>query len=377
MNLCLLDKYPHWSEVLSVLRYSDSSIPFVSHKRVKESELYVDPLGNLHDNYMTTTEASKLFKEPVLVVNGSIHLETHPLNRGKIPYKSLPVKLAIEHTTGYSPWDYLQMVDLVEISMKRGEDSQGSTVLFAMNKKFHDRFMKTDWKSFNKDYYESYKDKIKLLTDKGYIKVESFEPAQLWLEKVGETNQQVFSDRICLCLNWCNLNRKYKVDKLITICKELHNYTGLDIDIRLHSYTSSFFLSYFDNLDYVHLILYKEMSKYEIMDSYNIYFVDGTGLGYEIAYRNYFKNRPVDIFYLEGLNSDLPHEGFDGIVEMGAVPQYSYKDFIRGESHSYFDPEVVRESFPHRQSHVIHELSAMMSRLANDAIMLHKEGHND
>lgn len=356
MELSLLDKFSHWSEVLAVLTYADrgGDIPFVSRKWLSEEECYVDPLGKRHINTVTSSYAASQGR--CLVVNGSIHLETFPLSKGKIPYSKLPYKVAIEHTTGYSPWDFLQLCELAEISAKGDpEYAQGSKVLYLMNKKCYDRFMLTDWTKFGKSYYDEWKSRINQLTGRGYVRPTYIEPAQFWLENVPHSEDLEESDHICLCLNWCNLDKVVKVNKIKEICEKLYKYTGKDIDIRLHSYSREGLFHILSELHYVHLIPYLSMSKYDVMDKYSLFFVDGTGLGYEIAYRNLFNNRKVDIFYLSGLYGDTEKAGFDGIVEMGAVPDHDYVEFIKGWDHSNFNPDVIKESFPHQSGNVPNE----------------------
>lgn len=351
-NIALLHKFPHWSEVLSVLNYSDKlSCKFLAYKK---DITYKDPLNH---EYVTHSR-SQFSRDTPVIVNGSIHLETHSLSRGKIPYASLPYKIAIEHTTGYSPWDFLQMVELVEISEKGDpEYAQGSKVLYLMNSKCYERFMNTDWAGLGKSYYESWKPRINNLVDKGYIKPTLIEPSQYWLEKVESGNIEV-SNNLCVCINWCNVNSVRKINNLIKICNKLHDYTGLGIDMRLHSYSKKDLLHIFkDKAPYINLIPYESMSKYCIMDKYKTYFVDGTGLGYEIAYRNRYRQRNVNIFYLSGLNSDNPLGGFDGIVNMKATPQYNYYDFLGGRNTSNFTEDIITESFPHSPGHVVEECS--------------------
>lgn len=338
-ELALLHKFNHWSEVLSVLTYSDCTCRFLS---AKKGIKYRDPKGTLH----ITESRGSFDPNTVLVINGSIHLETFPLSKGKIPYSSLPYKIAIEHTTGYSPWDFLQMIELAEISASKSENAQGSKVLYLMNQKCYERFMGVDWTARGKDYYESWKSRIRNMIDKGYVIPESIEPAQYWLQYASPSRQLTHSDHICLCLNWCNLNKVVKIKQIVEICEKLHKYSERNIDIRLHSYARDV-TKYFETMPYVTLIPYESMSKYDLMDTYDDYFVDGTGLGYEISYRNRFAHREVNIFYLNGLSSDEPFGGFDGIVEMGAVPRFTYEDFLKGQETSDFSNEIIYESFPH------------------------------
>lgn len=351
----LLNKFSHWSEALAPLTYTDigEEFGFLSHKR---GESYTDPLGRKYGCHIK----SCFSHDDVFVSNGALHLETHPLSKGKIPYSYFPYKIMTNHTTGYSPWDFLQLCELSEISEKGDpEFAQGSKVLYLLPKKSFDRFMKVDWNSAGKPYYEEWKPRINKLIDKGYVLPTSYEPAQFWLENVEIERYVEPSDHLCLCLNWCNLNKVVKVKKVVEICKKLHEYTGKDIDIRLHSYSREGLFHILEELPYVHLIPYLSMSKYEVMDKYRTYFVDGTGLGYEIAYRNKYKNKPVDIFYLNGLASDEKLQGFDGIVEMGAVPEYTYEDFLKGQEHSNFSNEVIKESFPHEDLLVLEELKSI------------------
>lgn len=359
-KFALLHKFPHWSEVLAVLSYADNSnVEFVHHKR---GEVYKDPLGREYECFIKSHFDPS---ETTLICNGSIHLETHVLSRGKIPYAALPYKLAIEHTTGYSPWDFLQMIRLAEISATEPENAQGSKVLYAINDKCCKRFLATDWIAAGKPYYEEWKPRIEEMIRRGYVVPTEIEPAQFWLENVPHTEGLEHSDHICLCLNWCNLNKVTKVKHIVELCKLLHTKSGKEIDIRLHSYSRESLFHILDALPYVHLIPYESMSKYDVMDKYDMYFVDGTGLGYEIAYRNCYNNRPIDIFYLVGLSSDEELGGFDGIRNMGATPIFTHEDYLDGiTEHSNFSNEVIRESFPHTPGNVANECYEIMQRLS-------------
>lgn len=374
MKLCMLDKYPHWSEVLSVITYADNpeskEIPFVSRKWLSEDEYYVDPLGKKYTNTVTSGYAAN--EDRVLLINGDIHLDTHPLNKGKIPYVKLKNKLAIEHTTGYSPWDFTHLIDLVRISLgmyeNDNEDSCGSNVIYAMNKKCYDRFIKVDWNAFGRDYYAKYIPLLENFVAKGRIIPTAIEPSQFWLENVSHSKDLELSDHICLCLNWCNLDKAEYVKNLAVLCEKLHKYTGRDIDIKTHPRSrDSFLLSHHKHIDYlpyVHIIPGTQMSKYDLMDKYNLYFVDGTGLGYETAYRNYYNNRDVDIFYISGLPSDEKYHGFDGVPQMGAIPMKDQNDFLSGVDKSNYPIEVIKEGFPHTPGNVPNECYEILTNLS-------------
>lgn len=366
-----LHKFNHWSEVLAVLNYAKGSqFEFVHHKRGVD---YVDPLGTTYHCQIK----SHFSPDDTFISNGALQLETHPLSQGKIPYSYFPYKIIMQHTTGYSPWDFTQLVDLVSISAakpgtKEYEDAQGSRVLYAMNKKHYIRFMATDWTLYDKPYYEKYKDKINELVDRGFIVPVAIEPAQFWLDTVQSNVQKGVlekSDNICIEINWCNMKKASYAKVILDKCKALHEYTGKDIDLRLHSYTSKSFLKYFESYPYIHLYPYESISKYDIMDRYDLYFVDGTGLGYETAYRRSKGNLP-NIFYLSGLPSDEPLQGFDGIVQMNAAPQFTDIDFLNGQSESYFSHCVLKESFPHTQCRVANECYEIISDLTKKVRLL-------
>lgn len=347
MNIALHEKlFPHWSEVLSALTYATEQtdgnlVEFCHYKKIGEELWYVDPLGKQHRPYTQ----GEFAKDTPLIVNGSIHRETSPLSYNKIPYNHFKYKLAIEHTTGYSPWDFLQMVDLALISRDDPENAGHCRLLFQMHSKFYDRFMGVDWKAHNKPIYENYKSVIAEAVEQNYVKTETMELAQFWLESVPRTITEE-SDRICIVLNWANFRKAAYVMKIVELCKQLHEYTGLDIDIKLHSFCKESFLKYFTALEYVHIIPYVGASKYDIMDKYKYYFVDGTGFGYETAHRSKFLGRDVNIFYVEGLPAE--DNEFEGIVQMNAIPEVSHTQFLGGTDRGNFSAEILDETFPHK-----------------------------
>lgn len=351
MNIALMQKggtkneFPHWSETLSALTYatdqSDNKlVEFCHYRKIKEEDWYIDPLGKKHEVFTQ----GEFNKDTPLVVNGSIHLETSPRSYGIIPYNHFLYKIAIEHTTGYSPWDYLQMVDLANISRDFPEKAGNCKLRFLMNYKFFDRFTKTDWKSVGYDDYENYKDIIYQSIEDGYVAVEQYEPTQFWLEVVPVKITNC-SDHVCLVLNWANFKKASYVQDILSLCKRIHTYSGLDIDIKLHSYCKESFLKYFNDYSYIHIIPYLNCSKYDIMDRYSLFFVDSTGFGYECAYRNQINNRKVDIFYVKGLPAE--DDQFRGTIYMDVNPIYNHTDFLTGHDHSNYSESVLQESFPH------------------------------
>lgn len=353
MNLALLQKgssgseFPHWSETLATLKYfnkDNDDIRFCHYKRIPEDELYVDPLGIKHECF---TRKDFDHDNTPLVVNGSIHLETTPLSKGKIPYNSFKYKVAINHTSGYSPWDYLQMVDLAHISEsdKIGTYSAGCHLAYIMPKKFYDRFMSTDWTTTQYPNYESYKQRIHYLKSVGHIVVGEYEPTQFWLHNVPRT-YNIKLDTICVALNWSNFKTMRSVNKIISRLIDLYNSTGLNIDLKLHSYCKESFLKEFNKYDFINVLKYDEVSKYNIMDHYNYYVVDGTGLGYETSYRNKLFGREVNIYYFNGLESETNE--FAGVVELGAIPTHTIDDVIaNGLISSNYPSDIIDESFPH------------------------------
>lgn len=354
MNIALMQKgdtkeqFPHWSETLSALTYAtdnsdDNKIEFCHYRKVKPEDRYVDPLGKVHDCFTQ----GDFNKDTPLIVNGSIHLETSPMSYGIIPYNHFKYKIAIEHTTGYSPWDYLQMVDLANISRDNPQNAGNCKLRFLMNKKFYNRFMNIDWSYIGYDDYEKYKDIITKSIKDGYVKLESYEPTQFWLESVPVRVKEE-SDNICVVLNWANFKKAKYVQQIVENCRMLHKYTGKDIDIKLHSYCKESFLKYLEAFPYIHIIPYLNVSKYDIMDKYKLFFVDSTGFGYECAYRNLYNARSVDIFYL----ADLPAEDteFRGTRFMKVNPVFNQKDFFSGTTKSNYSSDVLKETFPHTSS---------------------------
>lgn len=353
MNIALMQKgsskneFPHWSETLSALTYAteqkaDELVEFCHYRKITPENWYIDPLGKVQKSY-TQGDFSK---DTPLIVNGSIHLETSPMSYGVIPYNKFKYKIAIEHTTGYSPWDYLQMVDLANISRDNPKDAGGCKLRFLMNKKFYNRFMKVDWNSVGYSDYENYKPIIEQSIKDGYVKLESYEPTQFWLDTVPTKVGLEQSNHICLVLNWANFKKGKYVQQIVEICRDLHKYTGLDIDIKLHSYCKESFLKYFEAFDFIHIIPYLNTSKYDIMDKYSLFFVDSTGFGYECSYRNMKKGRNIDIFYVSGLPAEDTE--FRGTKFMGVNPVYTHIDFLNGVTHSNYPEDVIKESFPHK-----------------------------
>lgn len=352
MDIALMQKgstkneFPHWSETLSALTYAtdqsdDHKVRFCHYRSVAPEDMYIDPLGTTQICYR-----QKDFSDDTpLIVNGSIHLETSPMSYGIIPYNKFKYKVAIEHTTGYSPWDYLQMVDLANISRDNPEKAGHCKLIFMMNKKFYDRFMKMDWTSVGYDDYEKYKSIIDQSIKDGFISLERYEPTQFWLQSVPLSSHEV-SDHICVVLNWSNFKKGKYVRIILDKCKKLHELTGKEIDVKLHSYCKESFLKYFDEYPYIHIIPYLNTSKYDVMDKYNLFFVDSTGFGYECAYRGIVTNRTKDIYYM----NDLPAEDceFRGTKYMGVNPVHTYDDYIAssGLLKSNYSEDVINETFP-------------------------------
>lgn len=358
-------EFPHWSEVLSVLTYASNldifdDVEFCHYRKISQENEYVDPLDRHHSCF---TKKDFNSDDP-LIVNGSLHLETSPMSYGTIPYRKFHYKIAMEHTTGYSPWDFLQMVDLAAIS-RDDPDAAGNCYLrFLMNEKFYNRFMNVDWTDTQFPSFETYKSKIHSLMNSGHIKLERYEPSQYWLDKV--VTDIIPSQNICVVLNWCNFKKASLVREVVDRCVLIHKVTGLDIDLKLHAYCKPSFLKYFEQYDFIHILDYFSSNKYEIMDKYETYFVDGTGFGYECAYRNYKNHRNVNIFYFNGLASES--DGFGGIIDLGAIPEFNLTDFVDGQRISNFNQEIIDESFPHCPGFVPDDVMEIVSSNYTDMV---------
>lgn len=348
MEIALLNKFVHWNEVLSVFVYSEKPARFVA-KTQKED--YTDPLGFVHKSH---TQGDFDFDNSVMLVNGSVHLETMPLSYNKIPYTKFPRKLAIEHTTGASPWDFMQMVDLAMISKKGDpEYAQGCHLTFLMYKKFYDYFMKADFTDTHrgKEVFDNYKRIIdeEVQGNHKYINLVNIEPSQFWLDMVPHRVTQVNNDAICILMNWCNFKKASDVLKIAQMCEQLHNVSGKEIHLKLHSYCKESFLKYL-SAPYIKVLPYDSVSKYDIIDQYNTYFVDGTGLGYELGYRR--RNDPnCQIFNVTGFDSE--YNQFEGVKCMGVLPINDQNDFVKGCRQSNYPDGVIRSFFPHKETTMI------------------------
>jgi hypothetical protein len=237
------------------------------------------------------------------------------------------------------------MVDLANISRDDAVKAGNCKLRFLMNSKFYNRFMQVDWKSVGFDDYELYKSIIDKSISDGYVSLESYEPTQYWLDNV-QPRVTELSDHLCVVLNWSNFKKAKYVNLIVDICIKLHNYTGKDIDIKLHSFCKESFLKYLSKYDFIHVIPYLDSFKYDIMDKYDTYFVDGTGFGYECSYRNLIRNRRVNIFYFNGLPAESNE--FKGIIEMNSIPTHNVDEFLSGVDSSNFDSKIIEESFPFR-----------------------------
>lgn len=338
--LNLLSKFPHWNEVLSVFTYGGEAYLVAKSKQ----EDYIDPLGNPHKIW-TSGQVDRSYP---MLVNGSIHLETHPLSYGVIPYGKFKRKLAIEHTTGCSPWDFLQMVDLAKISYDNDPNySQGCNLTFLMYKKFYERFMKSDFTDtkHGKEYFEDYKRTIDTLIASGNVDIIDIEPTQFWLEKTPYTPSNIdTSNAVCIMMNWCNFKKSDDVIKIAKIAEDIHKSSGKEVHIKLHSFCKESYLKYL-NAPYIKILKYEDSPKYSVIDNYDTFFVDGTGIGYETAYRAEKFSKKVDIFAVTGFDSE--YNQFEGVKCMNVLPVCSHEDYIRGARESSYPEGVIRDFFPH------------------------------
>lgn len=348
MKLALINKFNPWNEVLSVIKYSDIvQSDFCSAKKVTKEGLYTDPLGRTYENFIK----SDFSKDDTMIIPGDVHRQTHPLSYGQIPYGYFKKKVALTHTSGWSPWDYLSMIELALISKNDPEKAHDTKLVLMLNNKFYEAFMKVDWtKTIYGDNYESQKKLIEEAVNAGYIRLVDLEPSQFWLDKVGEkwrqTNQVKNDEVIGVGLNWANFLTAKNVNKIAEVFERIHKKTGKKLHLKMHNSSQSKYQKCLQDLIDRGILLYsefKDMDKYDFMTRYNTYLVDGTGLGYETAYLNY-DNPNFNIYYFRGL--DAATDQFGGIEEMGAVPEHDQEDLILGLRSNY-PQEILDKTYPH------------------------------
>ena len=345
MEFALLAKnFGAWMEAQAVITYSNLFESKFACRSPKSIPVYLDPLGKEHESH----RCGDFSPDTTMIVPGDVHRQTHPLSYGTIPYQRFERKLATTHTSGWSPWDYIGMVDLAMISRDEPEKARNCRLMFIMNRKFYDRFMDVPWSSEREEvrFYEDYKDRIDKLIEQGYVVLDQHEPSQFWLSKVPrKVTERV--DEVGIALNWANFKTGRNVGFIVSQLEKYHEITGKRINIKMHSFLKKSFLKYFDDKDYINVYRFDEFSKYDFMDSYTTYVVDGTGLGYEIAFRG--KDEDIDVIDFDGLEAE--DSEFLGLREMKASPVRSLSDYINGYSgRSNFERSIIESTYPYRCS---------------------------
>lgn len=361
MELALLRRnFTPWTESEAILFYNTVGVEckFVNRTPSKVSH-YVDPLGRVEEIHPYRDFD---FKEDVMVVPGDIQRQTHPMSYGKIGYKEFNHKISTTHTSGWSPWDYLAMVDLSRMSRDCPDDAGGCHMVNVMNEKFYKYFMRVDWSKIVPKY-EEFKPIIESLIKDKYIYLDRHEPSQFWLNSI---DKQCTSriDEIGIALNWANFKTKLNVLKIVDKLVQLHEATGKLINIKFHPYLKPSYIKLFSEYDFIKTYTSEEMYKYEFTDKYTAYVVDGTGLGYEIAYRSKLFNEDVDIYYFDDL--DAEKNEFLGIREMKVVPEVTISELIQDPTlHSFFPKEVLELTYPYgKDENISNEIALTLKKYA-------------
>lgn len=350
MKLALINKFNPWNEVLSVIKYSDKiDSDFCSAKKVTKEGTYMDPLGRSYENFIK----SDFSKDDVMIIPGDVHRQTHPLSYGQIPYGYFSRKVALTHTCGWSPWDYLSMIELALISKNDPEKAHNTKLVYMLNNKFYNKFMSIDWTKteFGREY-EDWKFKIEETLNSGYVTLVDLEPSQFWLDRVGSKWRSQNSNKIKgvvgVGLNWANFRSAKNVEYIASKLLEIHKVTGLKFHLKMHNSPQSKYQNRLAPLINQGVLVYsefKDIDKYDFMTKYDTYLVDGTGLGYETSYLNY-DNPNYNIYYFEDLEAS--HIQFGGVDEMGAIPLGTTKDLMKGNKSNYSD-EVLKSTYPHER----------------------------
>lgn len=361
MKLALLRRnFKAWTESEAVLFYNTVGVEcqFVNRTPSKVKE-YTDPLGRVEEIH---PYRDFNFDEDVMVVPGDVQRQTHPMSYGKIGYKEFKYKISTTHTSGWSPWDYLAMVELSKMSRDCPKDAGGCHMINIMNEKFYKYFMRVDW-SETVPKYEEYKPIIESLINDQYICLDRHEPSQYWLNSIPK---QCITrvDEIGVALNWANFKTKTNVLRIVDKLKKLHDATGKLINIKFHPYLKPSYIKLFSEYDFIKTYTFEEMYKYEFTDKYTAYVVDGTGLGYEVAYRSKLYGDNIDIYYFDGLDADKVE--FLGITDMGVVPEVSVSDLILDPSlHSSFPKEVLELTYPYsKDEDISNEIALTLKKYA-------------
>lgn len=357
-------KSVQWNDYSSILQYSpDINFNFFKVQSKNNPPEYVDPTGRSYE----PASKSSIDKNSFILIAGDIQRWSHPLSLGKIPYTGFKKKIFTTHTSGWSPWDQEAGVELALMRFRNPQNNQGTYGCYIMPRRFYQRFMNHNWSN---DKYKILQEDIVTALDKKVLLIEDYEPSQYWLDNVPCQSTVRDSSTIGVALNWCQFKTRESMKKIREILIRVHNATGKTLHIKFHHYYIKDFLPYIKDLDYVKTDKYEDLYKYEFTDKYEMYLVDSTGIGYEIAYRAQKFNQKVNLFYISGLIGE--QDEFLGVTDLGATPEKTHEDLINGCTTSNYSELILSETYPYsNKDNIISKITNVVmkaSQLVEDAI---------
>ena len=333
-------RFNHWTEPSAVLLMNDLYPTMLCTNKLPECEKYVSPTGSQYTVFdqMEVTPSMNA----VYIHQGDIHRQCSKEKQGKINAPHVKRQLVLPHTVGLAPYDVYANLTYAELS---NEDVKITNV---MKKSHYDLIMEGDFLD-NESFYERPTDERVLLKDMRELMVRSvgegrteffdLEPEEYWLNLFPKTKKRE-SNSVCVALNWCSVRDDRHSDYLIERLKRLRNvicplYT---ITIRLHSFDQGVKEKFMKEGFQIE----EEMSKWDSMDTYEVFIVDGTGYGLEASYRGWKDG--VRVFNLRSL---CQNQEFGGLEQMMVYPTRPLAAFISNpEIHSNYPEWLMDVAFP-------------------------------
>lgn len=345
-HLACLDKFPHWSEYLAPLGYglTEKDFSFLSFKKGPD---YVDPLGTAHKIHTKGWYDGNDQRPDIFLCSGDIHRQTHPLSVGTVPYDQFTRKIVLPHTVGLAPYDVHANGELAALTGHPG--AKGAKITDIVKGAFVRRFMNTDFHDDQTFYVRPTKERVNLNEFKlklaewigeGSTVVRDIEPSQFWLDSVPVRQECINDKYVGVALNWCSLRSAAYCNHIFDQLQHAAQRLNKVFVVRMHSYARDFDGSKWPYLDFR---MADGMSKYDFMDSFMNYVVDGTGWGYECAYRR--RNSGVNFYQIKTLCNQ---DEFSGIEEMDVLPVHNLGDWVRNPGlQSNYPAGLIADVFPH------------------------------
>lgn len=336
-NLYIFDRYEngkfhdYWIDPSSIIAYSSKNynIGIVSSNPSGKDRLYTDPLGK---SYKAITYKEVESNSPLL---SSVVISRSSKGTRVFPHTDLFSKyVTMPHTAGYS----LNDLNYYLIDYKLDSNYQG-LVPEKLFRKYSEVTPELE-SYYHSDSLDTYRELSKAI-DSGKVTLIDFDPMQYILTKIHtkyETTPRN-SDYVGVALNYVSINTPRKFSVLYSRLEDIYKKTGLKFKIRFHDYMYGHII---DESEFLSVVTNEEMTEFEFADYFSKYIVDGTGLGYKIAYRSKLLDRPCDIYYAD--LSKKVHHNFRGIDLIDCLPLKTMDALIKNESSNYSN-EVIEETY--------------------------------